>query len=97
MSEESFSSDENIPNFAQETNMLRGKKIDDEYPEGFEEISEEEKDDFTIKKTDAMFVAAKLEGEYATLEVYVYEEAKCNLFVHHEITLSAFPLCMEHL
>ena len=31
------------------------------------------------------------------MEVYVYEEAKCNLFVHHEIVLSAFPLCMEYL
>lgn len=97
MDEESFSDEENIPTFAEETQMLRGKKIDEEYPDGFEDISEEEKEDYTIKKTDALLVGAKLEGDYSTLEVYVYEENKCNLFVHHEIVLSAFPLCMEHL
>ena len=53
-------------NFASETNMLKGKKIDDEYPEvillikGFDEISEEEKEDYTIKKTDAVVVGSKI-------------------------------------
>lgn len=77
--------------------MLKGEKIDEEYPEGFEDISEEDKEDYTIKKTDSILVAAKLQGDYSTLEVYVYEENTCNLFVHHEIVLSAFPLCMEFL
>ena len=35
--------------------------------------------------------------EFSTLEVFIYEELKCNLYVHHEITLSAFPLCLEWL
>jgi periodic tryptophan protein 1 len=42
-------------------------------------------------------VGAKIQGDYSSLEVYVYEEEKCNLFVHHEITLSGFPLCLEFL
>jgi len=86
-----------MPVFAAETNMLKGKKIDNLYPDGFDEISDEEKEDYTIKKSDAIIVGAKIQGDYSTLEVYVYEEEKCNLYVHHEIVLSAFPLCMEFL
>ena len=37
------------------------------------------------------------EEEFSSLEIYVYEPLKCNLYVHHEITLSAFPLCVEWL
>ena len=37
----------------------------------------EEKEDYTIKNTDALIVAAKIEGEFSTLEVYLYEENKC--------------------
>ena len=39
----------------------------------------------------------KKENEFSTIEVYVYEESTNNLFVHHEITLSAFPLALEWL
>ncbi len=28
----------------------------------------------------------------ASLEVYVYEQDKNNMYVHHEIMLSSFPL-----
>lgn len=97
MEEESFSDEEYVPTFAQEVNLLKGQKIDEDYPDAFEDISEEELEDYTIKKTDALLVGAKIQGDYSSLEVYVYEEEKCNLFVHHEITLSAFPLCMEFL
>lgn len=95
MEEESFSDEEHVPTFTQEVNLLKGEKIDEDYPDAFEDISEEELEDYTIKKTDALLVGAKIQGDYSSLEVYVYEEDKCNLFVHHEITLSAFPLCME--
>ena len=27
----------------------------------------------------------------------IYEEPKCNLFTHHDITLTAFPLCCRQL
>lgn len=94
--EDSYS-EENLGNFASEIDMLRGKTIKDDYPDRFEDISEEEIEDYTIKKTDALLCAAKMQGEYSTLEIYIYEENRCNLFVHHEIVLSAFPLCMEFL
>lgn len=60
-------------------------------------MSDEDKEDFQIKPTDALIVAAKIENEYSSLEVYIYEEDKANLYVHHEIQLSAFPLALEWL
>lgn len=44
-----------------------------------------------------MIIAAKIENEYSSLEVYIYEQEKSNLFVHHEIQLTAFPLAVEWL
>lgn len=31
----------------------------------------------------------------SNLEIFVYEQEKNNLYVHHEIILGAFPLCLE--
>lgn len=35
--------------------------------------------------------------EFSQLEVYIYEENKANLYVHHDIMLSSFPICLEWL
>ena len=72
------------------------KKNQDEYPEAFSD-SEEEREDFTIRKTDALIVAATADNDHSNLEVYVYEHEKANMYVHHEIILSSYPLCMEWL
>ncbi|KAL4486038.1 hypothetical protein ABPG72_003972 [Tetrahymena utriculariae] len=91
--------EESLPVFAQEIEMLKNENMVDQdgNPLGFDDMSEEEKEDFQIKPTDALIVAAKIEKEFSSLEVYVYEEDRNNLFVHHEIQLSAFPLCLEWL
>lgn len=34
--------------------------------------------------------------EYPSLEVHVYDQTSGNLYVHHEIPLPAFPLCLAH-
>jgi periodic tryptophan protein 1 len=65
-----------------------------DYPSEFEE-SEEEKEDFTIRKTDALLVAASTEKDFSNLEVYVYEYKTSSLYVHHDIMLSSYPLCLE--
>lgn len=64
------------------------------YPEQFSD-SEEEKEDFTIRKSDSLIVAATAENDHSNLEVYIYEHAKGNLYVHHEVILGAYPLCLE--
>jgi len=68
----------------------------DNYPEAFSD-SEEEKEDFTIRKTDSIIVTATADNDHSNLEVYIYEHEKSNLFVHHEIILAAYPLCLEWL
>ena len=65
------------------------------YPSDFSEDSEEEKEDFTIRKSDGIIVAATAENDFSNLEVYIYEQATSTLYVHHEIMLSAYPLCIE--
>ena len=67
---------------------------DDAYPDEFSD-SEEEKEDYTIRKTDSILVAATAESDHSNLEVYIYEHEKANLYVHHEIILGAYPLCLE--
>ncbi|CAG8443943.1 10865_t:CDS:10 [Ambispora leptoticha] len=56
-----------------------------------------EAEDLRILKTDNLLVAAKTEDEISQLEIYVYEESNDNLYVHHDIMLPSFPLCLEWL
>jgi periodic tryptophan protein 1 len=44
-----------------------------------------------------MLVVAKTEEEISQLEVYVYDESSENLYVHHDLMLPNFPLCLEWL
>jgi len=67
-----------------------------EHPDAFDD-SEEEKDDYTIRKTDSIIVAATAENDHSNLEVYIYEHEHANLYVHHEIILGSYPLCIEWL
>eukprot|EP00934_Nitzschia_sp_Nitz4_P000027 Nitzschia sp. Nitz4//scaffold190_size42200//21271//27280//NITZ4_007392-RA/size42200-processed-gene-0.51-mRNA-1//-1//CDS//3329540144//27//frame0 len=57
---------------------------------------ESEKEDVQIQTDDAIVVIAKTEDDFATLEVHVYEPKMGNLFVHHDIPLPSFPLCLAH-
>ncbi|CAD8104438.1 unnamed protein product [Paramecium sonneborni] len=92
------SSGDNLPVFCQDLEMHGKQQLpDDGYPVAIEDLSDEEKEDYQIKSSDALVIAAKIENEFSSLEVYIYEEEKANLFVHHEIQLSAFPLAVEWL
>lgn len=53
-------------------------------------------DDHNLTPDDAIVVIAKTEDDFASLEVHVYEERTGNLFVHHDIPLPSFPLCLAH-
>ncbi|RUP04125.1 WD40-repeat-containing domain protein [Jimgerdemannia flammicorona] len=58
---------------------------------------EDERAELEILSTDSLLVAAKTEDDISHLEVYVYETEDENLYVHHDIMLPAFPLCLEWL
>ena len=66
-------------------------------PEYFDEISEEELDDFTIHPKDSLLVCGTAQDDFSNLEIYLYDENNLNLFVHHDIVLSSFPLSLEWL
>lgn len=53
-------------------------------------------EDTNLHPDDAMLVVAKTDEDFASLEVHVYEPKSGNLFVHHDIPLPSFPLCLAH-
>ena len=55
---------------------------------------EDEMKELIIEETDNLILACKTEDDVSHLEVYVYEEED-NLYVHHDIMLPSFPLCLE--
>ena len=56
---------------------------------------EEEREELLIDERDNLILACKTEDDISHLEVYVYEEEEDNLYVHHDIMLPSFPLCLE--
>jgi periodic tryptophan protein 1 len=64
---------------------------------------DEAPDDMTMAETDLVILAARTDEDVSHLEVWVYEEAgvtgseETNLYVHHDVLLPAFPLCVSWL
>lgn len=58
---------------------------------------QEEEDELRIYSTDNMLLGAKTEDDVSLLEVYVYDDKEGSLYVHHDIMLPSFPLCLEWL
>lgn len=50
-----------------------------------------------ILPTDNLLVAAKTEDDISHLEIYIYDESQEHLYIHHDIMLPSFPLCLEWL
>ena len=63
-------------------------KIDEEDEDG------SEVEDFSIQPSDLMLLGARSDEEMSNLEVYVYETKQDNMYVHHDIPLPVFPLCL---
>lgn len=77
-----------------------------------QEEEDEERQEWQVYPTDNLILATRTEEELSTLEVYVYDEdaeageeddededngARTNLYVHHDIMLPSFPLCVERV
>ncbi|CAH1183768.1 unnamed protein product [Ceutorhynchus assimilis] len=64
----------------------------------FSESDDSEKEDDIIKPTDNLILVAHVEGDASLLEVYVYNnDEEESFYVHHDILLPSFPLCLEWL
>lgn len=73
--------------------------MNDDFPMEIEDSEDEreEIEEIMIKETDRILLAGKIDQEFSTVEVYVFEPETGNLFVHHDFILSSFPVCIEWL
>jgi len=55
---------------------------------------EEDVDDIQLRDSDALIVVAKTEEDFASLEVNIFDARSSNLYVHHDIPLPSYPLCL---
>ncbi|KAI5983388.1 transductin family protein/WD-40 repeat family protein [Pisolithus albus] len=70
---------------------------DDPYITVKEDPEDEEREELEILPTDNLIVAAKTEDDVSQLEIYVYDDSQENVYVHHDLMLPNFPLCLEWL
>jgi len=59
--------------------------------------SDKSEDFYEIKDEDNVFVAVSCEEDNCLMEMYVYDDEEVNMYVHHEVMLDAYPLCVEWL
>mmetsp|Transcript_107566 Transcript_107566/g.302831 ORF Transcript_107566/g.302831 Transcript_107566/m.302831 type:complete len:462 (+) Transcript_107566:86-1471(+) len=69
----------------------------DPYLTGNPDSESDSEDGQELGPNDQVFIAASCEEEDCNLEMYIYDEDEAGMFVHHEVMLSAYPLCIEWL
>ncbi|CAN1273879.1 Periodic tryptophan protein 1 homolog [Linum perenne] len=72
----------------------------DPYLRDNDDVDSEEEEDLAIKANDAVIVCARNEDELSHLEVWICEvsdDGDLNMYIHHQVNLSAFPLCVAWL
>lgn len=96
MDMEAYENEDNLPILVKES--FHGQFEQDKYGEGYwEDVSFEKGEDYTIKKDDSILIAGKIEQNYSSIEVYIYDHVDYSLWVHHDFMISAFPTALEWL
>jgi len=57
----------------------------------------ENEDENIIRPTDSLILACHSTEDGHMLDVYVYDDDEGSLFVHHDLMLNAFPLCVTYM
>mmetsp|Transcript_31029 Transcript_31029/g.57422 ORF Transcript_31029/g.57422 Transcript_31029/m.57422 type:complete len:362 (-) Transcript_31029:202-1287(-) len=78
---------EDLQNMTMNNNELLEEEDD-------EDEDEEDVNDIKLHDGDALVVVAKTEEDFASLEINVFDVQSSNLYVHHDIPLPSFPLCL---
>ncbi|KAJ1913019.1 rRNA-processing protein [Tieghemiomyces parasiticus] len=82
-------------------NSFKNLKVHDEADDPYITLDDpalqSDEEDLMITPNDNLLVVGQTEDDISRLDVYVYEAAERNLYVHHDVMLPAFPLCIEWL
>lgn len=63
-----------------------------------DEVSDSEDEDYyQIKDDDVLFVAANVEEDACTIEVYLHDTLDGGMYVHHDFMISSYPLALEYI
>lgn len=63
-----------------------------------DEVSDSEDEDYyQIKEDDVLFVAANVEDDACTIEVYLHDTFDGGMYVHHDFLISSYPLSLEYI
>ncbi|KAN0066000.1 rRNA-processing protein [Thecaphora frezii] len=62
---------------------------------GLDAEQDEEREELEIYASDNLVLTAKTEDDVSQLEAYVYAANDANLYVHHDVMLPSFALCLE--
>lgn len=79
------------------------KEDDNDYDDDDEEDEDEDElEAIEVRADDLMILGLRTEDDVNTLEVWTYESATAageqgNLYVHHDVLLGEFPLCLSWL
>lgn len=75
-------------NYASLANIVtRGSELVDD--------TDSEAEDDIIKPTDNLILATSFETDIPSLEVWVFNSDEVSFYIHHDLTLTSFPLCAE--
>ena len=70
-----------------------GADSDDDAEDGLAELDSEERDDYVLRDSDLLILAARTEDDVSTLEVWVYEEASSSTGVQETWSMVMTSLC----
>ncbi|CCW65989.1 unnamed protein product [Phytomonas sp. Hart1] len=62
-----------------------------------ESEDEDEIEDTKFKDTDLVFTVGCADPDNPRVELYIYDEPEDNIFLHHDMEISALPLCSSWL
>ncbi|KDN44122.1 WD40 repeat-like protein [Tilletiaria anomala UBC 951] len=59
--------------------------------------SQDSREALEVYPTDNLIIAAKTEDDISQIDAYLYSSSDSNIYVHHDLMLPSFPLCLEWL